>query len=31
VRYILQRAREEGEDVYRKAEEIVKKGSRGAP
>jgi len=26
VEYILKRAREEGEDVYRKAEEIVKEG-----
>ncbi|MCC6032007.1 MAG: PaRep2b protein [Pyrobaculum sp.] len=31
VEYILQRAEEEGEDVYRKAEEIVKEGmSRGS-
>jgi hypothetical protein len=31
VEYILQRAKEEGEDVYRKAEEIVKEGrSRGS-
>ncbi len=31
MEYILQRAREEGEDVYRKAEEIVKEGrSRGS-
>jgi hypothetical protein len=31
VNYILQRAREEGEDVYRKAEEIMKEGrSRGS-
>ncbi len=31
VSYILERAREEGEDVYRKAEEIVKEGkARGS-
>jgi hypothetical protein len=31
VSYILERAREEGDDVYRKAEEIVKEGkARGS-
>jgi GNAT superfamily N-acetyltransferase len=31
MKYILQRAREKGEDVYRKAFEVVERGCREAP